>query len=182
MKKPISIGIQGFSDLREKECFFVDKTNFIKEWWDNQASVTLITRPRRFGKTLNMSMTECFFSNKYANRSDLFEGLSIWQEEKYRKLQGTYPVIFLSFAAVKAGNLKDAKTQIKQEIARLYEENRYLMQKDIFSQNERELYNAVTVNMNDVTAQDSLRRLSAWTDSNFSKHKTRKSTDILPVA
>lgn len=169
MKKPISIGIQGFSDLREKECFFVDKTNFIKEWWDNQASVTLITRPRRFGKTLNMSMTECFFSNKYANRSDLFEGLSIWQEEKYRKLQGTYPVIFLSFAAVKAGNLKDAKTQIKQEIARLYEENRYLMQKDIFSQNERELYNAVTVNMNDVTAQDSLRSLSAWMERYYNK-------------
>ena len=169
MKKPISIGIQGFSDLREKECFFVDKTNFIKEWWDNQASVTLITRPRRFGKTLNMSMTECFFSNKYANRSDLFEGLSIWQEEKYRKLQGTYPVIFLSFAAVKAGNLKDAKTQIKQEIARLYEENRYLMQKDIFSQNERELYNAVTVNMTDVTAQDSLRSLSAWMERYYNK-------------
>ena len=169
MKMPISIGIQGFSDLREKECFFVDKTNFIKEWWDNQASVTLITRPRRFGKTLNMSMTECFFSNKYANRSDLFEGLSIWQEEKYRKLQGTYPVIFLSFAAVKAGNLKDAKTQIKQEIARLYEENRYLMQKDIFSQNERELYNAVTVNMNDVTAQDSLRSLSAWMERYYNK-------------
>ena len=155
--------------MREKECFFVDKTNFIKEWWDNQASVTLITRPRRFGKTLNMSMTECFFSNKYANRSDLFEGLSIWQEEKYRKLQGTYPVIFLSFAAVKAGNLKDAKTQIKQEIARLYEENRYLMQKDIFSQNERELYNAVTVNMNDVTAQDSLRSLSAWMERYYNK-------------
>ena len=107
--------------------FFVDKTNFIKEWWENRDVVTLITRPRRFGKTLNMSMLDCFFSNKYANRADLFEGLSIWQNETYRKLQGTYPVIFLSFAAVKAGNLKDAKTQIKQEIARLYEENRYLL-------------------------------------------------------
>ena len=169
MKKVVSIGIQGFSDLREQDCFFVDKTNFIKEWWENRDVVTLITRPRRFGKTLNMSMLECFFSNKYANRADLFEGLSIWQEEKYRKLQGTYPVIFLSFAAVKAGNLKDAKTQIKQEIARLYEENRYLMQKDIFSQNERELYNAVTVNMNDVTAQDSLRSLSAWMERYYNK-------------
>ena len=62
MKKAISIGIQGFSDLREQDCFFVDKTNFIKEWWENRDVVTLITRPRRFGKTLNMSMLECFFS------------------------------------------------------------------------------------------------------------------------
>ena len=73
--------------------------------------VTLITRPRRFGKTLNMSMLECFFSNKYANRADLFAGPSIWEEEKYQKLQGTYPVIFLSFASVKARNLKEAKIQ-----------------------------------------------------------------------
>ena len=119
MKKVISIGIQGFSELREQDCFFIDKTNFIKEWWDRKDIVTLITRPRRFGKTLNMSMMECFFSNKYANRADLFEGLSIWEEEKYRKLQGTYPVIFLSFAAVKADNLPDVKEQIKQEIVRL---------------------------------------------------------------
>ena len=62
MKKAISIGIQGFSDLREQDCFFVDKTNFIKEWWDSGDNVTLITRPRRFGKTLNMSMLNCFFS------------------------------------------------------------------------------------------------------------------------
>ena len=119
---------------------FVDKTNFIKEWWANRDVVTLITRPRRFGKTLNMSMLECFFSKKYANRADLFEGLSIWQDETYRKLQGAYPVIFLSFAAVKAGNLEDARTQIKQEIARLYWENRNLMKEDVFSENERELY------------------------------------------
>ena len=111
MRKTISIGIQGFSDLRERNCYFVDKTHFIKEWWENQDMVTLITRPRRFGKTLNMSMLECFFSNKYANRADLFAGLSIWEEEKYQKLQGIYPVIFLSFASVKAGNLKAAKIQ-----------------------------------------------------------------------
>ena len=86
MKKAISIGIQGFSDLREQDCFFVDKTNFIKEWWENRDVVTLITRPRRFGKTLNMSMLDCFFSNKYVNRADLFEGLSIWQNETYRKV------------------------------------------------------------------------------------------------
>ena len=169
MKKAISIGIQGFSDLREQDCFFVDKTNFIKEWWENRDVVTLITRPRRFGKTLNMSMLDCFFSNKYANRADLFEGLSIWQNETYRKLQGTYPVIFLSFAAVKAGNLEDAKTQIKQEIARLYWENRNLMKEDIFGEDERELYYQTTVKMDDVTAQDSLRNLSVWMERYYGR-------------
>ena len=169
MKKTISIGIQEFSDLREKDCFFVDKTNFIKEWWEKSDAVTLITRPRRFGKTLNMSMLECFFSNKYADREDLFEGLSIWQEETYRKLQGTYPVIFLSFAAVKAGNLEDAKTQIKQEIARLYRENSHLMKEDVFSENERALYDGTTVNMDDVTAQASLKNLSEWMERYYGK-------------
>ena len=169
MKKAISIGIQGFSDLREQDCFFVDKTNFIKEWWENRDVVTLITRPRRFGKTLNMSMLDCFFSNKYANRADLFEGLSIWQDETYRKLQGTYPVIFLSFAAVKAGNLEDAKTQIKQEIARLYEENRYLLGKNVLSENEQETYNSTTIRMDDTTAQNALKTLSVWMERYYGK-------------
>ena len=169
MKKVISIGIQGFSDLREQDCFFVDKTNFIKEWWENRDVVTLITRPRRFGKTLNMSMLDCFFSNKYANRADLFEGLSIWQDEAYRKLQGTYPVIFLSFAAVKAGNLEDAKTQIKQEIARLYEENRYLLEGNVLSDNERKIYNSTTIQMDDTIAQNALKTLSVWMERYYGK-------------
>ena len=169
MKKAISIGIQGFSDLREQDCFFVDKTNFIKEWWENRDVVTLITRPRRFGKTLNMSMLDCFFSNKYANRADLFEGLSIWQNETYRKLQGTYPVIFLSFAAVKAGNLEDAKTQIKQEIASLYEENRYLLEGNVLSDNERKIYNSTTIQMDDTMAQNALKALSVWMERYYGK-------------
>ena len=169
MKKTISIGIQVFSDLREQDCFFVDKTNFIKEWWENRDVVTLITRPRRFGKTLNMSMLECFFSKKYANRADLFEGLSIWQDETYRKLQGAYPVIFLSFAAVKAGNLEDAKTQIKQEIARLYEENRYLLEGNVLSDNERKIYNSTTIQMDDTMAQNALKTLSVWMERYYGK-------------
>ena len=169
MKKAISIGIQGFSDLREQDCFFVDKTNFIKEWWGKRDVVTLITRPRRFGKTLNMSMLDCFFSNKYAKRADLFEGLSIWQDETYRKLQGTYPVIFLSFAAVKAGNLEDAKTQIKQEIARLYEENRYLLEGNVLSDNERKIYNSTTIQMDDTMAQNALKTLSVWMERYYGK-------------
>ena len=112
MKQVISIGNQNFRSLREEDCFYVDKTNFIKEWWKNKDIVTLITRPRRFGKTLNLSIVESFFSNQYEGRSDLFEGFSIWKEEKYQKLQGTYPVIFLSFAEIKNYNFKDAREGI----------------------------------------------------------------------
>ncbi|MBQ2885488.1 MAG: AAA family ATPase, partial [Alphaproteobacteria bacterium] len=98
MARTVAIGIQDFEKIRLENYFYIDKTPFIKEWWESGDSVTLITRPRRFGKTLNMSMVEQFFSVDYANRGELFEGLSIWEEEKYRELQGTYPVISLSFA------------------------------------------------------------------------------------
>ena len=101
MANTVAIGIQEFENIINNNYFYIDKTSFIKEWWEAGDSVTLITRPRRFGKTLNMSMLECFFSVKYADRGDLFAGLSIWEEEKYRNLQGTYPVISLSFARVK---------------------------------------------------------------------------------
>ena len=74
MQLPISLGNQGFASLRENHCFYIDKTDFIREWWEKGDSVTLITRPRRFGKTLTMSMVEQFFSVKYAGQQNLFEG------------------------------------------------------------------------------------------------------------
>ena len=112
MARTVAIGIQDFEQIRKNNYFYVDKTDFIKEWWESGDSVTLIARPRRFGKTLNMSMLEHFFSAQYADRGDLFEGLSIWEEEKYRKLQGTYPVISLSFARVKERDYASTKEKI----------------------------------------------------------------------
>lgn len=100
MARTIGIGNQDFESIRKQGYFYIDMTNFIREWWESGDSVTLITRPRRFGKTLNMSMLEKFFSVEYAGRKDLFEGLSIWQEEKCQKLQGTYPVLSFSFADI----------------------------------------------------------------------------------
>jgi len=169
INKVISIGNQGFESIRDNDNFFIDKTHLIKEWWENQDVITLITRPRRFGKTLNMSMLECFFSNKYADRRDLFEGLSIWNDEKYRKLQGTYPVIFLSFASVKADNLEDSKVQIKQQIARIYEENRYLLSGDILSVNEKKLYNDITMHMEDAEAVDAIHNMSMYLERYYHK-------------
>ena len=120
MGRTVGIGIQNFDKIRENQYFYIDKTSFIKEWWESGDDVTLITRPRRFGKTLNMSMTEEFFSVDYAGRGDLFEGLSIWEEEKYRKMQGTYPVISLSFARIKETNYDDARERILQIVRNLY--------------------------------------------------------------
>ena len=101
MARTIAIGTQDFAVLRENDYFYIDKTTFIREWWESGDAVTLITRPRRFGKTLNMSMLDYFFSNRHAGRGDLFDGLAIWRENKFRALQGQYPVLFLSFAGVK---------------------------------------------------------------------------------
>ena len=109
MARIVGIGIQSFEKLIKNNVFYIDKTSFIKEWWENEDDVTLITRPRRFGKTLNMNMLECFFSIEYKNQGDLFEGLAIWKEEKYRDLQGTCPVIMLSFADVKETSFSDAR-------------------------------------------------------------------------
>ena len=123
MARSVGIGHEDFAVVRESDNFYIDKTNFIRIWWESNDRVTLITRPRRFGKTLNMSMLEKFFSWEYAGRGDLFEGLSIWKDEKYRNLQGSCPVIFLSFANVKEASYKEARKKICYIIEKLY--NRY---------------------------------------------------------
>ena len=128
MSRPIAIGSQSFSNIIEENCFFVDKTLFIKDWWESKDSVTLITRPRRFGKTLNLDMMNCFFSTEYENRADLFENLKIWEHEEYREMQGKYPVIFLSFAGVKEQNFKSAVRGICRKINELYINSAFLME------------------------------------------------------
>ncbi|MCX4377065.1 MAG: AAA family ATPase [Lachnospiraceae bacterium] len=156
----VNIGAQRFDRMREQKAFYIDKTDFIREWWQNGVDVTLITRPRRFGKTLNMSMLECFFSNRYEGRSDLFEGLSIWKEESYRQLQGTFPVIFLSFANIKAKEYEKMKNKITEVIAQLYEQNRYLLDSGLLSENEKEYYNNVKVGMGDEMAEGAVHSMA----------------------
>ena len=170
MKTVVSVGKQNFQSLRENGYFYIDKTDFIKEWWEAGDEVTLITRPRRFGKTLNMNMLECFFSIKYKERSDLFMGLNIWEKETYRKLQGIYPVIFLSFADVKQGNYKDAIKKIKSILAKLYDERYYLADWDGLTPNERKQFLSVSVDMDDVTAQDALKNLSDYLSRYYKKN------------
>lgn len=140
MPKVISIGKQNFASLRENDCFYIDKTAFIREWWESKDEITLITRPRRFGKTLNMSMLHAFFSTRYAGRKELFENLSIWKNEKYRELQGTYPVIFISFAAIKGNNYEDARDGIIMAVNEAYSEHRYLLESSELTEGERRCF------------------------------------------
>ena len=166
----ISIGNQKFDNIRENDCFYVDKTAFIKEWWDSKDIVTLITRPRRFGKTLNMSMLNCFFSNQYTGRSDLFDDLYIWKNEEYRKLQGKYPVIFLSFADVKQNNYVDAVAKIKNIIVDIYAQYEQLYLGSGMTALQKQQYYSVKSEMSDVTAQDSLKMLSSHLSSYYRKN------------
>ena len=169
MAKVISIGNQSFESIREKDNFYIDKTNFIREWWDNDDTVTLITRPRRFGKTLNMSMLECFFSNKYKDRGDLFEGLEIWNDEKYRKLQGTYPVIFLSFAEIKQNNYNDAVEKIKRIICEVCQQFDFLKNWDGLTEIEKKNISNISYNMSDVMAQDLIKNMSNYLSRYYGK-------------
>ena len=169
MTSAISIGKQDFASLRENHYFYVDKTDFIRQWWESGDDITLITRPRRFGKTLNMSMLNCFFSRQYAEKGTIFEGLSIWKQEKYRRLQGTYPVIFLSFADVKQNNYQDAVQKIKNIIVDAYRQHRYLEQEECFTQNEKQQMLEITEKMSDVTAQDALKNLSSYLNLLYGK-------------
>ena len=162
MQNSVGIGIQDFLKLREQNHFYVDKTPFIKEWGESGDDVTLITRPRRFGKTLNMSMVEEFFSVDYAERGDLFEGLSIREEEKYQKLQGTYPVISLSFAKIKESNYQMTRKKICQQLTELYAKNSFLLEGDLLYKTEREYFNRVNVDMDDADATIALNCLSDY--------------------
>ena len=162
MARTIGIGNQDFETIRKEGYFYVDKTHFIREWWESGDNVTLITRPRRFGKTLNISMLEKFFSVDYAGRGDLFEGLSIWQEEKYRQLQGTYPVLAVSFAKVKENSYQGARKRICQIIKDLYNRFDFLVDSGKLNDSEKDAYQKISADMEDYVAADSLNALSNY--------------------
>ncbi|MBD5394943.1 MAG: AAA family ATPase [Lachnospiraceae bacterium] len=162
MARTVGIGHQNYKELIENNAFYIDKTQFIKEWWENLDVVTLITRPRRFGKTLTISMVEDFFSTEYAGRSDLFEGLSIWKEEAYRKIQGTWPVLSLSFAKVKETSYLNTRKKICQIITNLYDHYDFLLDSGKLNENEKAFYRNVSPDMEDYIATDSLNALSNY--------------------
>ncbi|MCI8375337.1 MAG: AAA family ATPase [Lachnospiraceae bacterium] len=169
MPRTIGIGHQDFEQLITNDYFYIDKTMFIREWWERGDSVTLITRPRRFGKTLMMNTVEKFFSVKYAKREDLFQGLEIWKEEAYRRLKGTYPVISLSFATIKDTKYEVVRKRICQILTSLYSEYRFLVEGDLLDEKEKSFFASVAVDMDDATATYALHELSFYLSRYYKK-------------
>lgn len=153
--------MQNFEKVRKTDAFYIDKTKFIEEWWETQDEVTLITRPRRFGKTLTMSMVEHFFSVE-SKGSTLFENLSIWEKEEYRKLQGTFPVIKLSFSDIKENSYQQVRNKICETIVDLYNHYDFLAEGDLLNEREKEYFYKVSAAIEDSQASIALRRLSGY--------------------
>lgn len=160
MARTVGIGIQNFGKIIFENCFYVDKTKFIQEWWESKDEVTLITRPRRFGKTLTMSMIEQFFSVAYAEKNNPFEGLFIWENDVYQKLKGTYPVISLTFANVKDPNYEMARERIYQLLIELYAKNVFLLDSTILTEEDRKYFHSITTGMSEVTATMAVHKMS----------------------
>lgn len=169
MARTVGIGIQNFEEMIVNNAFYVDKTYFIKEWWESKDSVTLIARPRRFGKTLNLNMLEYFFSLKYAHRGDLFENLFIWKEEAYQKLQGTYPVISLSFANIKEATFEMARFRICQLLKILYTDYEFLLESDKLSETDKKLFAKMKEEIATEEAAMAIHYLSKWLYQHYGK-------------
>ena len=169
MARTVGIGIQSFDKLIRNQYLYIDKTNFIREWWESGDDVTLIARPRRFGKTLNMNMLERFLSVEYAGQGEIFEGLTIWKDEEYRKLQGSMPVIFLSFADVKADTFAMAREKICMLIKEVYRKHDFLLAGGSLKEGETELFRRVLTEMTDSEAAYSLKNLSGYLSGYYGK-------------
>ena len=169
MARIVGIGIQSFEKLIMENSFYIDKTDFIRQWWENRDDVTLITRPRRFGKTLNMNMLERFLSIEFAGQGEVFMGLSIWKDEKYRNLQGTWPVIFLSFADVKANTFAMAREKICMLIKEVYRKYDFLLAEGSLKEGETELFRRTLTGMTDSEAAYSLKNLSGYLAGYYGK-------------
>ena len=169
MRRTIGIGQQDFADIRKENLFYIDKTHFIKEWWENKDSVTLITRPRRFGKTLTISMLDYFFSVKHAEEAGIFEGLRIWQEEKYREIQGTWPVICLTFANVKEPTFEMAKRRICQILTELYNKNQFLLESGLLTEEEQRYFKSISTDMDEIRATMALHKMADFLSRYYKK-------------
>lgn len=169
MNQKFGIGIQNFEEIITEGVFYADKTHFIKEWWESGDEVTMITRPHGFGKTVNMSMLEHFFSVNYADKKYLFEGFSIWNEEKYRELQGSYPVIRLSFESVKGRDYESVKKEINQLLIELYKKNSFLLEDDVLSEFQKRDFYSVQINMSEVEATSAIHELCYFLSQYYGK-------------
>lgn len=142
-RRPISIGAQNFADVRNQNCFYVDKADFIRQWWLSTSPVTLIDRPRRFGKTLMINTVESFFSNAYSDQETLFAGLELWKDARMRRLAGAFPVVKLSFSSLKSATPISFQNLMVKTICSLYQQYPELKKSPALSDEERTYYGDV---------------------------------------
>lgn len=160
MARTISIGAQGFEDLRVRNNFYVDKTGFVRAWWQAEDQVTLICRPRRFGKTLNLDTVRCFFSTEFAGRGEeLFDGLDVWQDSAIREMQGKVPVVALSFARVKQVSIAGMLLRINELVVSEFHAHEYLYSWEKLSPTDRSRLDRIRDDMDPVTCAGALNML-----------------------
>lgn len=169
MPRRVSIGYQEFEDIIRNDLFYIDKTAFIKEWWERRDRVTLITRPRRFGKTLTMSMVENFFSVARVKSAELFRNLNIWKDASYHKLQGSYPVISITFANVKECTFQATKQRMNQILTDLYSKHIFLLKGTLLTEEEKKYFKSVTMYMDDTVATLAIHKMSDFLSRYYGK-------------
>ena len=168
----VAIGNQSFHKICKENIFYVDKTEFINLWWKEEDIVTLITRPRRFGKTLTLNMVKCFFSYEYKEEGEkLFRGTKIFKYQDMMQIQGTYPVIFLSFGKNKSQDIISIINSIKKEIATVFNSFQNVLFENIdkFNENEINFIKSIDFNMSNETAFIAINYLCMFLYRIFSK-------------
>ncbi|MDQ2086580.1 AAA family ATPase [Herbivorax sp. ANBcel31] len=169
--KKIPIGVSDFKRIIEDDYYYIDKTNFIKELIDSGSAITLLPRPRRFGKTLNMSMIKYFFEKSKEDNMNLFDNLYIYKcGEQYKREQGKYPVIYLTFKDVKELDWESTFIKLKRVISEEYRRLKYV--KEVLDESEKRYYDEII----DGTAlgpqyEDSINMLSGYL-AKYYKQKT----------
>ncbi len=170
MRKKLPIGISDFKRLIDTDCVYIDKTLLIQEVIDKGTSVALIPRMRRFGKTLNLSMLQYFFEKREEDTSYLFKSLNIWKDEKYRKMQGQFPVVFISFKDVKYLTWEETFKSMKELISQEFKRHRCLTEGNILFPEEKEDYQKIIRKEADqALLAVSLLRLTEWLHRYYKK-------------
>ena len=167
----VGIGVSDFKALRVRENYFIDKSLFIKNIINNQSGVILITRPRRFGKTLNMSMLKYYFDCKTTDNEELFRGLKIMEQgEKYTSKLGYYPVIYITLKDVQDTNYENMILNMKTAILEMYQEHMYLLNSDkIYDFEKEKIKEILYTRENEVDLKNSVKELSKYLNRHYGK-------------
>ena len=169
--KTIAIGESDFKMLRRKDSYYIDKSMYIKDIIDNGSKVVLVTRPRRFGKTLNMSMLRYYFDCDVKDSKELFEGLKIMeQDEKYTSKLGAYPCLYLTLKDVNDYCYENMILGFKTAVLEMYRDHRYLLDSDkIYDDEKAKIMDILYAREDEVTLKNCVRELSGYLYRHYEK-------------